>query len=33
MAKRNNNSNKNSNLKKIMSKYIIIRIFDNIKQS
>ena len=33
MAKRNNNSNKNTNLKKIRSKYIIIRIFDNIKQS
>ena len=33
MAKRNNNTNKNTNLKKIRSKYIIIRIFDNIKQS
>ena len=33
MAELNNDYNKNSNLTKIKSKYIIIKIFDNLKQN
>ena len=33
MAETNNNLNKNDNLKRIKSKYIVIRIFENLKQN